>query len=42
MPITSEDEQYFGPMMKEICETHLSKDQDGWYAWPVHIDIAAR
>jgi hypothetical protein len=22
MPITSEDEQYFGPMMKEICETH--------------------
>ena len=30
MPITSEDEQYFGPMMKEICENRLSKDEDGW------------
>ena len=35
MPITSEDEQYFGPMMKEICETRLSKDEDGWYARPI-------
>lgn len=30
MPITSEDEQYFGPMMKEVCENRLSKDEDGW------------
>ena len=35
MPITSEDEQYFGPMMKEICETRLSKDEDGWFVQPV-------
>ena len=34
MPITLEDEQYFGPMMKEICETRLSKDEDGWYVRP--------
>ena len=37
MPITSEDEQYFGPMMKEICESRLSKDEDGWYARWSHV-----
>ncbi|KAI0637127.1 DEAD/H helicase [Trametes polyzona] len=31
MPLTDEDEAYFGPFMKEICETRLVKDQDGWY-----------
>jgi len=35
MPITSEDEQYFSSMMKEICENRLSKDEDGWYVQPV-------
>ena len=35
MPITSEDDQYFGSMMKEICETHLSRDEDGWCVRPV-------
>ncbi|KAI0807176.1 P-loop containing nucleoside triphosphate hydrolase protein [Fomes fomentarius] len=31
MPLTSEDETYFGPSMKEICETKLEKDREGWY-----------
>ncbi|KAI8998791.1 DEAD/H helicase [Trametes punicea] len=31
MPLTDEDEMYFGPSMKEICETRLVKDKDGWY-----------
>ncbi|KAF9792472.1 P-loop containing nucleoside triphosphate hydrolase protein [Thelephora terrestris] len=31
MPVTLEDAQYFGPMMKEVCDTRLSKDADGWY-----------
>lgn len=32
MPITSDDDQYFGSMMKEICDTRLSIDEGGWYA----------
>ncbi|CDO70744.1 hypothetical protein BN946_scf184798.g59 [Trametes cinnabarina] len=31
MPLTADDEVYFGPSMKELCETSLVKDQDGWY-----------
>lgn len=30
MPLMEEDEQYFGPNMKEICETKLEKDKEGW------------
>ena len=26
-----DDEVYFGPSMKEICETRLVKDKEGWY-----------
>jgi hypothetical protein len=32
MPITLDDGQYFGSTMKEICDTRLSMDEDGWYA----------
>ncbi|KAI0374726.1 DEAD/H helicase [Pilatotrama ljubarskyi] len=31
MPLTGEDEVYFGPLMKEICETRLVKDKEGWF-----------
>ncbi|PIL23843.1 hypothetical protein GSI_13594 [Ganoderma sinense ZZ0214-1] len=31
MPLTAEDEKYFGTSMAEICETKLSKDKEGWY-----------
>ncbi|KAL7283261.1 hypothetical protein ACG7TL_002690 [Trametes sanguinea] len=31
MPLTDEDEVYFGPSMKELCETRLIKDKEGWY-----------
>ena len=31
MPLTMEDEKYFGPLFKEICEACLVKDSDGWY-----------
>jgi ATP-dependent helicase YprA (DUF1998 family) len=31
MPLSVEDAEYFGPLMKEICETRLTKDKDGWY-----------
>lgn len=30
MPIHREDEQYFGPLMLDICEKKLLKDKDGW------------
>jgi DEAD/DEAH box helicase domain-containing protein len=30
MPLSVEDSAYFGPLMKELCETKLSKDKDGW------------
>lgn len=30
MPLSLEDEKYFGPLLKEICETRLKKDDDGW------------
>lgn len=31
MPIHREDEQYFGPLMLDICEKKLLKDKDGWW-----------
>lgn len=31
MPLTLDDEEYFGPLTREICETRLRKDDDGWY-----------
>ncbi|KAG7092162.1 hypothetical protein E1B28_008531 [Marasmius oreades] len=31
MPISLEDERYFGPLMREICESKLVKDNDNWY-----------
>lgn len=30
MPLSDEDEAYFGPLTKELCEAKLSKDKDGW------------
>jgi DEAD/DEAH box helicase domain-containing protein len=30
MPLSLEDDIYFGPLTKEICETRLTKDKDGW------------
>jgi len=31
MPLSLEDEIYFGPLMKEICESRLVRDKEGWY-----------
>lgn len=30
MPLSLDDEKYFGPLFKKLCETKLVKDQDGW------------
>lgn len=30
MPLSEEDEVYFGPYMRQICETRLLKDDEGW------------
>ncbi len=30
VPLAIEDEKYFGPLMKELCETKLSRDKEGW------------
>jgi DEAD/DEAH box helicase domain-containing protein len=30
MPISLQDELYFGPQMRKLCETQLVKDKDGW------------
>lgn len=30
MPLSLEDEKYFGPAMKALCESRLVRDQDGW------------
>lgn len=30
MPLMDDDEVYFGPSTKEICETRLVKDKEGW------------
>ncbi|KAF8522099.1 DEAD/H helicase [Hysterangium stoloniferum] len=31
MPLSMDDEVYFGPQFREVCETYLVKDKDGWY-----------
>ncbi|KAJ7702373.1 hypothetical protein B0H17DRAFT_923441 [Mycena rosella] len=31
MPICLADSAFFGPLMKELCETRLKVDNDGWY-----------
>lgn len=31
MPLSLEDEKYFGPMTRELCESYLLRDEDGWY-----------
>ncbi|KAJ3931034.1 MAG: P-loop containing nucleoside triphosphate hydrolase protein [Lentinula lateritia] len=31
MPVCLEDERYFGPLFKDICQVKLHKDEDGWY-----------
>jgi DEAD/DEAH box helicase domain-containing protein len=30
MPLCADDEFYFGPLTRELCETRLRKDADGW------------
>ena len=30
MPLSPDDELYFGPLTRELCETRLVKDKDGW------------
>ena len=30
MPLSDQDEKWFGSLMKEICERRLEKDSDGW------------
>lgn len=30
IPLSIEDERYFGPLTKEICERSLVKDTEGW------------
>ncbi|EMD38568.1 hypothetical protein CERSUDRAFT_82843 [Gelatoporia subvermispora B] len=43
MPLTMEDEKYFGPLTKGICETRLVKDKDGWYhAHPKYLPFPAK
>ncbi|GLB35145.1 putative DNA replication factor CDT1 like [Lyophyllum shimeji] len=31
MPLSADDHGYFGLLCKEVCETTLVKDHDGWY-----------
>ncbi|KIJ60621.1 hypothetical protein HYDPIDRAFT_32044 [Hydnomerulius pinastri MD-312] len=31
MPLSKDDHIYFGPLLAELCDTKLTKDQDGWY-----------
>ncbi|KAJ7093176.1 P-loop containing nucleoside triphosphate hydrolase protein [Mycena epipterygia] len=31
IPICQADSAFFGPLMKEVCETRLRVDKDGWY-----------
>lgn len=30
MPLSIDDEEYFGPLTRQICEAKLRKDADGW------------
>lgn len=31
MPLSAQDEKYFGKEMTRICDARLVKDKDGWY-----------
>ncbi|KAF7322689.1 hypothetical protein HMN09_00047700 [Mycena chlorophos] len=31
MPICESDSEFFGPLMKEVCASHLRRDNEGWY-----------
>ncbi|KIJ37712.1 hypothetical protein M422DRAFT_259812 [Sphaerobolus stellatus SS14] len=31
MPLSSDDEKYFGPLFKEVCHAGLVKDAEGWW-----------
>ena len=37
MPLSAGDAEYFGPLTKELCETRLSKDKDGWYGFTIYF-----
>ncbi|KAH8117220.1 DEAD/H helicase [Phellopilus nigrolimitatus] len=42
MPLTVEDEMYFGPQFHELCESRLVKDNEGWQFMPFpskHVSI---
>jgi DEAD/DEAH box helicase domain-containing protein len=39
MPLSLDDEIYFGPLTRELCETRLIKDKDGWSVIPVFLVI---
>ena len=40
MPLTAEDEKYFGSNMVEICEAKLAKDKEGWLvSAPEHCTV---
>ncbi|EPQ58049.1 P-loop containing nucleoside triphosphate hydrolase protein [Gloeophyllum trabeum ATCC 11539] len=43
MPLRLEDEKWFGPLTKELCETKLSEDKDGWYhVHPKYLPFPAK
>ncbi|KAF8475426.1 P-loop containing nucleoside triphosphate hydrolase protein [Gautieria morchelliformis] len=43
MPLSGDDEVYFGPLFREICETRLMKDNEGWYhTHPRYMPYPAR
>jgi DEAD/DEAH box helicase domain-containing protein len=31
MPLCRDDDKYFGPLMVEVCEEKLIKDEDAWF-----------
>ncbi|EGO21629.1 hypothetical protein SERLADRAFT_451651 [Serpula lacrymans var. lacrymans S7.9] len=31
MPLSKEDDVYFGPLLRELCDSSLIKTKDGWY-----------
>lgn len=30
IPLSKEDDMYFGPLLRELCDAKLSRDEDGW------------
>ena len=37
MPLCLDDECYFGPLFRQICDTKLVKDSHGWYSSAIRI-----